>query len=99
MVTVRPVACPHRFVRFTAQPDGSALIESVGNDGKLTSAERASLRELGFEPPTRRVRERNWRMVRADVSLPGIVMVMTVVLQRVHGVAVGDRLEILTGGR
>lgn len=100
MMTVRPVHRPQRFVRFIALPDGTGLIESVGNAGvekaeQITPSERKVLLEMGFAPPTRRKHERNWR-IGVELSLTGVPVILARVLERVHGLAKGDPLEVVT---
>lgn len=101
MMTVRPVHRPQRFVRFIALPDGTGLIESVGNAGvekaeQITPSERKVLLEMGFAPPTRRKYERNWRVGVQEISLTGVPVTLALVLERVHGLAKGDPLEVVT---
>lgn len=101
MMTVFPVARPRRFVRFIVLPDGSGQLESVGSAGldktdRLSAAEKRTLVEFGFAAPTRRLHEQNWHLATPEVSLLEIPVIVTQVLERVHGLTKGERLQVST---
>lgn len=97
LLTVRPTPRLHRFACFSALADGTDLIEiSIGKGDKLTLAERSALLQMGFDPPTRKASESNWRLTMRDSSLLEIPLHLASVMNEVLGCGAGERFEMAT---
>lgn len=90
-----------RSIRIGSIDATSVLVESAGNRERprtewLSSSEKGVLAGLGFVPPTRRVAERNWRVVMPRGSMVETTRLVFEVLTEVHHLGRGERLWITT---
>lgn len=100
-MTAYPADRPDRFVRVSSLADGGALVECVGDRGlagpdRLTQRQKALLRTLQFEAPTRRQHESTWRRPMPESALLETPLLAAQVLVEVLGVTPGDTLRMAT---
>jgi hypothetical protein len=100
-MTVHPADHPDRFVRVTSLADGGALVECVGDSqlagpDRLTLRQKALLRTLQFEAPTRRRLEATWRRTMPESALLETPLLAAQLLAQVLEVTPGDKLRMTT---
>jgi len=100
-MTLFPSKRPERWVRLTLGSGNRMLLECAGSrdlgDGeRLTTVEEQHLRDLGLNPPGRKVAERHWHLVIDEFEPFGTTTAAASMLLNVHHLRQGEPLTLVT---
>lgn len=100
-MTLFPTSRPERWVRLTLGDGERMMIECAGNRDlpageRLTADQEQHLRDLGLNPPGRRVAERHWHLVIDEFEPFGTTTAAASMLVNVHRLRQGEALTVVT---